>query len=190
MNREEYQAAIDDGGRLEPGSELAEFMTAASERARRIYADLNGSYHTPDEVRGLMSELIGEPVADSVRVFPPFYSDFGLHLHIGADTFINSGVHVQDQGGVFLGERVLVGHDVVFATVNHDLAPKRRGVLTTAPIHVGDDVWIGAKAVILPGVTIGEGAVVAAGAVITRDVEPYTVVGGVPAKAIKQVPRD
>ena len=86
-----------------------------------------------------------------------------------------------------LGDGCLVGHNVVFATLNHDVDPARRAVMYPAPIVVGRDVWIGSNATILRGVTIGDGAIIAAGAVVTKDVPPRTVVGGIPARPIRTV---
>ena len=97
------------------------------------------------------------------------------------------GCKFQDQGGITIDEGALIGHNVVLATINHDLDPANRQSMSYAPIHIGKNVWIGANATVLAGVTIGDGAVVAAGAVVTKNVEPNTIVGGVPAKVIKKI---
>lgn len=167
--------------------EIGAFMNEMSDRARRITCRINGSYHSQEELRGLMGELFGRPVDETFRLFPPFYTDFGQNIHIGRNVFINAGCHFQDHGGVTLGDGTLVGHNVVFATLNHLLDPARRAEMIPAPIVVGRNVWIGSNATILQGVTIGDGAVVAAGAVVTRDVEPRTIVGGVPARMIRRI---
>ncbi len=100
--------------------------------------------------------------------------------------FINSCCHFQDQGGIYISDDVLIGHNVVLATIDHDLDPyDRRNHY--APIRIGNRVWIGSSVVITKGVTIGDGAVIAAGAVVTKDVESNTVVGGVPAKLIRRI---
>lgn len=91
----------------------------------------------------------------------------------------------QDHGGVTIGDGCQIGHNVVFATLNHELTPERRKTTRPAPIVLGKNVWVGSNATILQGVTIGDNAVVAAGAVVTKDVAPNTVVGGVPAKLMK-----
>lgn len=152
----------------------------------RLTMELNNRYHDPDEIRAILSEITGEEIDASFRMFLPFYSDFGHNLHFGKNVFVNACCHFQDQGGIFIGDNALIGHNVVFATIDHDLDPSTR-TNHYAPIHVGNNVWIGANAVITKGVTIGDGAVVAAGAVVTRDVPSMTIVGGVPAKVIKHV---
>lgn len=157
------------------------------QEAIKITMEMNNSYHTPEELREIMSRLIGKDVDDTFRLFPPFYTDFGKNISIGKDVFINSGCHFQDQGGITIGDGSLIGHNVVLATINHDLLPSQKRKNHYAPITIGSNVWIGSNAVILPGVTIGEWAVVAAGAVVTHDVPPLTIVGGVPARVIKVI---
>lgn len=155
--------------------------------AIRIGMELNNSYHTPEELREIMGRLIGKKVDDTFRLFPPFYTDFGKNITIGKDVFINSGCHFQDQGGITIGDGSLIGHNVVLATINHDLYPENDRKNHYAPIKIGAHVWIGSNATILPGVSIGDWAVVAAGAVVTRNVPALTVVGGVPAKVLKRI---
>lgn len=169
------------------GEEIFHFMHEMSEEARRITFKLNSSYHTPEEVRELLSQLFGKPADASLRVFPPFYSDFGKNITIGKNVFINACCHFQDHGGVVIGDGCQIGHQVVFATLNHELAPEKRKITVPAPIVLGNGVWIGSNATILQGVTIGDNAVVAAGAVVTKDVPAHTIVGGVPARIIKDI---
>ena len=157
------------------------------QEAVRIGMELNTKYHTPEELREIMGRLIGKQVDRSFRMFPPFYTDFGKNITIGKDVFINSGCHFQDQGGIEIGDGALIGHNVVLATINHDLNPKENRKNHYAPIKIGAHVWIGSNATVLPGVTIGDWAVVAAGAVVTRDVPAMTVVGGVPARVLKTI---
>ena len=115
------------------------------------------------------------------------YTDCGKNIHIGKNVFINCCCHFQDQGGIYLGDHVLVGSHVVFATINHGMEPEHRSDNIPASIRVEKNVWIGSHATILSGVTIGENAIVAAGAVVTKDVPAGTVVGGVPAKVIRRL---
>ncbi len=178
------------GGFREGAEKNAERDAYANElfqEAVRIGMELNTKYHTPEELREIMGRLIGKQVDRSFRMFPPFYTDFGKNITIGKDVFINSGCHFQDQGGIEIGDGALIGHNVVLATINHDLNPKENRRNHYAPIRIGAHVWIGSNATILPGVTLGDYAVVAAGAVVTRNVPAMTVVGGAPAKVLKVV---
>lgn len=176
-----------DTGDTSPSTECMEQFREICQETIRLSMELNCQYHTPEEIRNIMSKLTGKTIDDTFRLFPPFYADFGKNITIAKDVFINSGCHFQDQGGITIGDGSLIGHNVVLATVNHDLDPKNNRKNHYAPIIIGNHVWIGSNATILPGVTIGEWAVVAAGAVVTKDVPPYTVVGGVPARILKTV---
>lgn len=187
MTTQEFNAQLLRDNHIAAGSPAHEFMHKAADEARKTTALINGAYHTDEELRALMSRLVGYRVDDGFRLFPPVYTDFGKNIKIGKDIFVNSGCCFQDQGGVTLGDGCLVGHNVVFATLDHDKRPGRRGDMTAAPIVVGKDVWIGAHATILKGVTIGDGAIVAAGAVVTRDVPPNTIAAGVPARVVKTI---
>ena len=140
-----------------------------------------------DEIRSIMSELICEPVGEGFRMFPPFHADFGMNIHIGKDVFINEGCCFQDHGGIWIGDGSLIGQQVVMATLDHDLDPAHRQDMFPGPIRIGRNVWVGAHATILRNVTIGDGAVVAAGAVVAKDVEANTIVGGVPARLLRRI---
>ena len=187
MELDAFLQYLNSGKTVENGSEPHLFMHRAGQEALRLTAEINGSYHTPEELRVLFARLTGQPVDESFSLFPPFYTDCGKNIHIGKHVFINMGCKFQDQGGIFIGDGVLIGHNVVLATLNHAMQPERRSDMLPAPIHIGKRVWIGSNATVLPGVTIGDGAVVAAGAVVTRDVPANTVVGGVPAKVIRHI---
>ena len=167
--------------------EIHRFMDEMSDEARRITFRLNTAYRTPDEVRELLSELFGYEVPQSLRVFPPLYADFGKNITVGEHVFINACCDFQDHGGVTIGDGCQIGHNVVFATLNHGFAPEDRSTTYPAPIVLKKNVWVGSNATILSGVTIGENAIVGAGSVVTKDVPDNAIVGGVPAKVIKYI---
>lgn len=187
MELEEYKARTARREYIAEGSEAHLLMIDAAREAQRITAEINSGYHTAEELRALFSRLTGERADDTFGLFPPFYTDFGKNIHIGKNVFINSGCCFQDQGGIFLGDGCLIGHQVVIATLNHDLDPEKRGGMYPAPVRLGNHVWVGAHATILAGVTVGDGAVIAAGAVVTKDVPARCVVGGVPARVIRDL---
>ena len=186
MPTKDFKEYVKTGQALDT-EEIHRFMDEMSDEARRITFRLNTAYHAPDEVRELLSELFGYEVPQSLRVFPPLYADFGKNITVGENVFINACCHFQDHGGVSIGDGCQIGHNVVFATLNHGLAPEERKSTYPAPIVLGRNVWVGSNATILQGVTIGDNAVIAAGAVVTKDVAAGTVVGGVPARFIKNI---
>lgn len=178
---------MDSGAVIPGGSPVHAKMHELSQEAIRITMRINNSYNTHEEIVRLMSELTGKEVHGSLGLFPPFYTDCGKNIRIGKRVFINSGCKFQDQGGITIGDDVLVGHNCVIATLNHAFDPDRRADMIPAPVKIGNKVWIGANVTILQGVTIGDGAIIAAGAVVNKDVLPRTVVGGIPAKVIKTI---
>lgn len=187
MDLQDFLDHLNRGEPIIGGSPIYAFMHQVSDQALRITAQLNACYHEPTEVRSLFSQLIGKPVDESFSLFPPFYTDCGKNITVGRHVFINSGCHFQDQGGITIQDGALIGHNVVLATLNHDVNPNKRSTLHPAPIVIGRNVWIGSNATIVPGVTIGDGAIVAAGAVVAKDVPANTIVAGVPAKVIRQI---
>ncbi len=178
---------MDSGEECVAGSEVHKLMTAASERAMRITSRMNAEFTSLSDTRSQLERLFNRTVPDGVGLFVPFTTDCGLNTHLGENVFINAGCRFQDQGGIYIGDRALIGHNAVIATLNHNMDPVKRANLLPAPVHIGADAWLGSNVTVLPGVTIGEGAVVAAGAVVTKDVPARTVVGGVPAKVIKEL---
>ena len=186
MELKEFLEYVKTGKALS-SDEIHRFMDEMSDEARRVTFRLNTAYHTPGEVRALLSELFGKEADPTLRVFPPFYTDFGKNITIGRHVFINACCHFQDHGGVTLGDGCQIGHNVVFATLNHGIAPGDRVHTYPAPIVLGKNVWVGSNATILQGVTVGDNAIIAAGAVVTKDVPADTIVGGVPAKVIRRI---
>ena len=185
MDLQAFLDHMNSGKTIKGGSEAHLCMCALSQEALQRTAELNGAYHTPEEVRRIFSALTGRPVDDTFTLFPPFHTDCGMNIAVGKNVFINSGCKFQDQGGIVIGDGALIGHNVVLATLNHSLAVRDRQDLIPGPIRIGKNAWIGSNVTILPGVTVGDGAVVAAGAVVTKDVPAYPVAGGVPARVLR-----
>ncbi len=139
------------------------------------------------EIREKLSEIIGSEIDSSTAIFVPFHINFGKHTTIGKNVFINHACSFLDLGGITIEDDVLIGPKVNLITENHPIDPSKRKSLLCQPIVIKRNAWIGAAATILPGVTVGENAVVAAGSVVNKDVPNNTIVAGVPAKFIKQI---
>ena len=155
-------------------------------RTLKLSAELSTSTDV-NQIRERLSEIIGSQLDKSTTVFAPFYTNFGRFIRIGKNVFINHACTFLDMGGIAIEDDVLIGPKVNLITENHPLDPANRKALICKPIVVKRNAWIGASATIMPGVTIGENAVVAAGAVVSKDVPANTVVGGIPAKFIKLI---
>ncbi|MDE5684191.1 MAG: sugar O-acetyltransferase [Muribaculaceae bacterium] len=187
MTEKEFLQYASGRNTIKAGSAEHAVMHALSQQALTITTRINGSYHKPDEIRQLMSELTGRQLDDSFGMFPPFYTDCGRNISIGKRTFINMGCTFQDWGGIEIGDDCLIGHNCTICTVNHSQNPHNRGDMACSPVKIGNRVWIGANVTILPGVSVGDGAIIAAGAVVNKNVEPDTIAGGVPARTIKKI---
>jgi acetyltransferase-like isoleucine patch superfamily enzyme len=129
-----------------------------------------------DEIREKLSDILGTELDNSTTIFGPFYTNFGHHISIGKMVFINHACSFLDMGGIVLEDDVLIGPKVNLITENHPLDPLERRGMLCKPILIKRNAWIGAGATILPGVTVGENSVVAAGAVVSKDVPSNTVV--------------
>ncbi|MDF9877057.1 DapH/DapD/GlmU-related protein [Cellulosimicrobium cellulans] len=152
-------------------------------RATELTSRLNVLPFDDEEGRArLFEQILGRPLPPRVTIYPPFFTDHGLNLDLGERVFVNQNCTFLDYAGIRLAERVMVAPKVTFITVGHPVDTDDRKVwLTGGPIDVHENAWIGAGATILPGVTIGRDAVVAAGAVVTDDVPPRSLVTGTKA---------
>ncbi|AQQ33643.1 DapH/DapD/GlmU-related protein [Burkholderia cenocepacia] len=164
-------------------------MVAEVKRAMAITARLNRlTFDDAADVRALFGELIGSQVDDGFMLIPPFHATGGAGMKLGRNVFVNQNCTFYDLGGLEIGDDVMIGPNVSLITSGHPVEPsRRRDGVVAKPIVIERNVWIGAGATIIGGVTIGENAVVAAAAVVTRDVPPNTLVGGNPAKIIRSI---
>jgi acetyltransferase-like isoleucine patch superfamily enzyme len=167
-------------------------MVAATRRAVAITARMNRlTFDDAAEVRALFAELTGQDVGDDFLLIPPFYTAGGCEIRVGRNVFINQCCTFYGLGGLIIGDDVMIGPNVSIITAGHPLDPaQRRSVTIGNPIVIERNVWIATGATIIGGVTIGENAVVAAGAVVTKDVPAGVMVGGNPARVIRPVDED
>lgn len=163
-------------------------MVANVKRAMGITAKLNRlTFDDAEEIRALFSKLIGKKVDDSFLLIPPFYTMGGDEIRVGKNVFVNQNCTFYDLGGLDIADDVMIGPNVSIITAGHALDPAQRRATIGNPIVIERNVWIAAGATIIGGVTVGENSVVAAGAVVTRNVPPNSLVGGNPARLIRSV---
>lgn len=178
--------------RYESGTPEARLVYRQVQRAVRLTGELNRlPYDDAADIRQLWSELTGRPVDETFHLIPPVYCEQGLNVRVGRNVFINQGCTLSDIGGITIGDDVMLGPNVSLITSGHPLDPAtRRKVILASPIVLERNVWVGAGATVLHGVTVGVDAVVAAGAVVTQNVPAATVVAGVPARVVRSVHDD
>ncbi len=166
-------------------------MDAEKRRAMELCRQLNEADETDGAGREKLIRALFGAAGKGPRVLSPFHCDNGRNIRVGDDFLANYNVTILDRATVTIGDGVLLAPNVLITTVNHSMTAegRRAHLCTAAPIVIGNDVWIGGNAVILPGVTLGDNVIVAAGAVVTRDVPDDTLVAGVPAKPVKRLQR-
>ena len=157
-------------------------LYADVQRCMRLVAEMNTGYHSEAEVREYLRQITGSEIDETVRIFPPFNINYGRKTTFGKGSFVNFGCTFLALGGITIGEGAFIAPHCVLATEYHPEDPATRHSLLTKPIVIGRNAWLGANVTVLAGVTIGENAIVAAGAVVTKDVPTNTVVAGTPAK--------
>ena len=183
----EFRELMAKGTYVEAETELFKAFHKFSQNALKITSELNNKYHTPEEVRDLFAKLTQNDVPKTFGMFPPFYTDCGINIKVGENVFINSCCRFQDQGGIEIGDGSLIGHNTTIATLNHDFNPAKRQNLIPTPVKIGKNVWIGSDCTILPGVSIGDGAIIGAGSVVTKSIPRNAIAVGNPARVIKEI---
>src|SRR5678810_272791 len=161
-------------------------MRDASYATKKLLVQMNNA-NDAAKIRNLLSQITGSEIDESLAVFTPLYINYGKHTQIGKNVFINFDCVFLDLGGITIEDNVLIAPKVSLLSEGHPVSPNERQSLVPGKIHIKKNAWIGAGATILPGITVGENAVVAAGAVVSKDVPANTIVGGVPAKIIKSI---
>lgn len=187
ITTQEFRELMQKGTYVEAGSEIFEAFHKYSQEALKITSEINSKYNPPEKIRELFSKLTESEIDETFGLFPPFYTDCGKNIKIGKNVFINACCRFQDQGGIEIGDGSLIGHNTTIATLNHDFNPLKRQNLTPSPVKIGKNVWIGSDCTILPGVTIGDGAIIGAGSVVTKSIPTNAIAVGNPARVIKEI---
>jgi len=174
------------GEPISPNDPQAYKMREASFETKKVLVKMNNS-DDPEEINNLLSKIIGSDIDKTVAVFTPLYINYGKNIKIGKNVFINFDCTFLDLGGIIIEDNVMIAPKVSLLSEGHPVSPGERHTLVPGKIHIKKNAWIGANATILPGVTVGENAIIAAGAVVSKDVPDNTIVGGIPAKIIKSI---
>lgn len=184
MDRADIFERLRNGETIPANDPQAYKMREASYTTKELLVRMNSS-SDPVEIRDLLGQITGRVIDESVGVFTPLYINYGKHTKIGKNVFINFNCTFLDLGGITIEDNVLIGPNVNILSEGHPVSPEDRHSLVPKSIHIRKNAWIGAGATILQGVSIGENAIVAAGAVVSKDVPDNTIVGGIPAKVIR-----
>ncbi len=186
MNTKDIFERLRNGEIISPHDPNAYQLMESSFATKKLLVKMNNSTE-PEEIRNFLSQIIGSEIDETVNIFTPLHINYGKHTKIGKNVFINFDCVFLDLGGITIEDNVLIAPKVSLLSEGHPISSEDRHSLIPKAIHIKKNAWVGAGATILPGVTIGENSVIAAGAVVSKDVAPNTVVGGVPAKFIKNI---
>ncbi len=176
-----------NGEIIPPGDEGFETLNKEVAKSREIVNEMNRDCHSQESLQTYLSRLTDSDVDSSVRIFLPFYTAYGKNIRLGKNVFINFNCTFLDLGGITLEDGVFIGPNTCVITENHPEEEELRHGLYTRPILIKRNAWIGAGVMILPGITIGENAIVGAGSIVTKDVPANTIVAGNPARPIRKV---
>ena len=175
-----------NGEIISPGDPQAYEMREASFATKQLLVQMNNASN-PQVIRDLLGQITHSVIDENTIIFTPFHINYGKHTQIGKNVFINFDCVFLDLGGITIEDNVLIAPKVSLLSEGHPTSIEDRHSLIPKPIHIKKNAWIGANSTILPGVTIGENSIVAAGAVVSKDVADNTIVGGIPAKFIKNI---
>lgn len=173
--------------KMDVGTAAYEQIEKVNRRNQMLVQELNDTPHTKTEIREFVSQITNEKIDETTEIRLPFYTDFGQNLHLGKNVYISNCSMFVDLGGIYIGDNVLIGPNTTITSVNHRVNPDERRHLNFKSVYIHDNAWLGANVTVTPGTVIGENAIVAAGAVVTKNVPANTIVAGVPARIIKTI---
>lgn len=159
------------------------------DHCKEVMFEYNNTHPKEDARRqAIMKNILGS-CGEHFFFEPPVHMSYGKHVHIGESFYSNFNLVLVDDGEIFIGDKVMIGPNVTLCTTGHPVYPLYREMVAhySLPIHIGNNVWIGAHSVVLPGVTIGDNAVVGAGSIVTRDIPANTVAFGNPCRVIREI---
>lgn len=166
-----------------------EELFALQAKQMEILYDYNATRPRDKECReALLKRLLAE-VGDDCYIEPPLHANWGSNTHLGNSVYANFNLTLVDDTDIFIGDECMIGPNVVIATAGHPIEPelRRKAAQFTIPVHIGRNVWIGAGAVILPGVHIGDNSVIGAGSVVTKDIPENSVAYGNPCRVVREI---
>lgn len=167
-------------------TDMCEGLPKERSRAKKLQRKFNNLKSGNMAKRmAVMARIFGRPTLAWIE--PPFYFCYGTHIHLGKGTYINVNCNFIDDGGIYVGDKVMFGPAVTVATVGHPVNPDMRKYMYADPVHIGDNCWIGANVTVCPGVSIGENTVIGAGSVVTKDIPANVVAAGNPCRVIREI---
>ena len=164
-------------------------LMEAKARCREMISRLNDLSDTDASHKAAICKELFGSCGENLTMKPPFYCDYGFNIHVGNNVLINFQCTFIDAGPITIGDNTLIGPQCGFYCINHDIDPEKRNaaISHSKPITIGKDCWFGGNCTVVPGVTIGDGCVIGAGSVVTKDIPPYSIAVGNPAKVISSV---
>ena len=187
MTSEESRKRMQEGRLYLPEDE--EIMHQQMLCLEKLY-DYNATRPSEAEKReALLKEMFAE-IGEGCYIEPPFHANWaGAHVHFGNNVYANFNLTLVDDTDIYVGDKVMFGPNVTVATAGHPIDPELRyqAMQYNIPVHIGENVWIGANAVVLPGITIGDNSVIGAGSVVTKDIPPNVIAVGNPCRVLREI---
>lgn len=170
-------------------SAVPEELDQKLQECKELLYDFNHSRPRETQYREELIRKVFAEAGEGCYIEPPFHANWGCNMHVGKNFYANFNLTVVDDADIYIGDSVMIAPNVTIATGTHPVCPELREQVYqyNLPVHIGNRVWIGAGSIILPGVTIGDGSVIGAGSVVTRDVPAGVVAVGNPCRVLREI---